>query len=83
MLKIKSESTSFPALLDTASSDTTTYVRSNVIAEDRKDQTGKSLTMYVYDEVQYSKEEYRDYEISKQTADISYVAMMMGVDLYV
>ena len=56
---IKSESTVSPQIIDTTSSKTKVYVRSNITEEVRED-----CTMFIYDEIQYTKEEWADIKMS-------------------
>ena len=88
---VKSESTIKPELIDTTSSNTTVYIRKNIIEKERMDkETGDSTTYYEYDETKLTKEEYKEYlkeleiiDIQKQRADIDYIALMSGIDLEV
>lgn len=79
---IWSESTSPPKLLDTESSSTTVYIRRNITEETKKDEiSGMPYTIYKYEEATVSKEEYQEYMLEKQRADIDYIALMSGIDL--
>lgn len=80
MQRRRSESTVFPETLDLTSSPTTVYVRENIVAEERGEGSTK-VTMYVYDEVEYSREEYGRLVLAQSRADIDYIAIMTGVDL--
>ena len=88
---VKSESTIKPELIDTTSSNTTVYIRKNIIEKERIDkETGDYTTYYEYDEAKLTKEEYQEYlkeleiiDIQKQRADIDYIALMSGIDLEV
>lgn len=80
MQRRRSESTVFPETLDLTSSPTTVYVRENIMAEERGEGSTK-VTMYVYDETEYSREEYDRLVLAQSRADIDYIAIMTGVDL--
>lgn len=80
MQRRRSESTVFPETLDLTSSPTTVYVRENIMAEERGEGSTK-VTMYVYDETEYSREEYGRLVLAQSRADIDYIAIMTGVDL--
>jgi len=82
MLYRKSESLDFPVELDTSTSETTVFVRKNIMVEERTNNDGKT-TVYVFDEYQYSKLEFMDLNLSKNQADIDYISCMTGVDLNV
>ena len=87
----KSESAIKPELIDTTSSETTVYIRKNIIEKERMDkETGESTPHYEYDEAKLTNEEYQEYlkeleiiDIQKQRADIDYIALMSGIDLEV
>ena len=55
---VRSESTVLPIEIDTISSATGVSVRENIVAEERTNQDGTSYTMFVYDETQYTNEEW-------------------------
>lgn len=78
MVKRKSESTVFPMLLEVT--DTTVYLRENVVSEER-DNNGQKTTMFVYDETQYTKAEYESIVVAQTRADTDYIAIMLGVNL--
>lgn len=78
MVKRKSESTVFPMLLE--ATDATVYLRENVVPEVR-DNNGQKTTMFVYDETQYTKEEYQAAVVAQTRADVDYIAIMQGVEL--
>lgn len=80
MQRRRSESTVFPETLDLTSSPTTVYVRENIMAEERGEGSTK-VTMYVYDETEYSREEYDSLILAQSRADIDYIAIMTGVEL--
>lgn len=76
MQKRKSESTVFPESIDITSSESTVYVRENIVAEERE-----GITMWVFDETQYERAEYESIILEQSRADIDYLAIMTGVDL--
>lgn len=78
MVKRKSESTVFPMLLEVT--DTTVYLRENVVPDER-DNNGQKTTMFVYDETQLTKEEYQAAVVAQTRADTDYMAIMLGVNL--
>lgn len=58
----KAESTIYPELIDTTSSNTTVYLRKNVVKKQVKDEeTGETCTRYEYDEAKLTKEQYEEY----------------------
>ena len=75
---IKSESTVSPQIIDTTSSKTKVYVRSNIAEEVQED-----CTMFVYDEIQYTKEEWADIRLGtiETTSDkiVDALAISLGV----
>lgn len=81
MKQIRSESPSFPLELDTVSSETTVFIRENILAEKRTGMDGAITTMYVYDEKQYGREEYGELIAAQNRADIDYLSIMTGVAL--
>ena len=81
MNKRKSESATFPKELDLTSSDTTVYVRSNIVAEERTQMNGETMTMYVYDEIEYTKAEYESQVIAQTRADVDYIAILQEIML--
>lgn len=81
MNKRKSESATFPKELDLTSSDTTVYVRSNIVAEERTQMNGETMTMYVYDEIEYTKAEYESLVIAQTRADVDYIAILQEIML--
>ena len=48
----------YPISPDLESSPTTVYVRDNIREELREQQDGSQILFYVYDEVQYTREEW-------------------------
>lgn len=79
MVLVKSESTVFPMELDISSD--TVYIRENIKVETRKNMDGTTLDFYVYDEKQYTKQEYETMLINQNKADIDYLAIMGGIEL--
>lgn len=79
MIERKSESTVFPLELETT--QTTVYVRTNIVAEERINQDESTLTMFVYDETQYTRAEYESLVVAQTRADVDYIAIMQGVEL--
>lgn len=58
----KSESSVYPEMVDNTSSQYVTYLRKNVVEKQVTDETtGKSHTMYEYDEAKITKEQYAEY----------------------
>ena len=58
----KSESSVYPELVDTTSSNVVVYLRKNVVEKQVKDEiTGETHTMYEYDEAKLTKAEYAEY----------------------
>lgn len=87
----KSQSTVYPDLVDTTSSNTTVYIRKNVTEKwvDNK-VSGDGLIMYEYDEAKLTKAEYKQYleeiqvaSIPQLKADLDYISFMTGIDLEV
>ena len=70
MEKRKSESTAFPLQLERT--ETTVYVRSNIVPEERNS-NGTKVTMYVYDEEQYTPAEYETKTVAQTRADVLYL----------
>lgn len=77
----KSESTVQPLEVDVESSHTTVYIRRNIVKDERADpDTGKTVTVYTYDEAKIPKDEYDRYMQDKTQADIAYLYLMGGLD---
>ena len=70
---LKSESATMPLLIDTESSKTKVYVRSNIVEEVRED-----CTMFVYDEIQYTKEEFANIRIAQLIAENKELDLVVG-----
>ena len=81
MKQVRSESPNFPLELDTTSSETTVFVRNNILAEKRTGMDGAVTTMYIYDETQYTREEHGELMAAQNRADIDYLSIMTGVEL--
>ena len=77
----KAQSDTMPEIVDTTSSNTVNYMRRNII-EKTIEIEGKTQTIYEYEEIKVSKE---DWGIFQQTIDneanIDYIAMMLDVEL--
>lgn len=77
----KAQSAEQPNELDTISSQTTVYLRKNIVEKTTTDENGDKSTYYEYDECKLTKTEYRAYLLEKQRADIDYIALMSDIDL--
>lgn len=72
----KVESTVMPLEIDTESSDMFNYVRKN-IEEVQREEEGKTITMYVYDEAKVLKADWGIYtDLTQAQADIDYLNMI-------
>jgi uncharacterized protein YxeA len=80
MIKRISESLEYPLELDVTSSKTTVYVRENIKSK-TQDNNGEKSTVYIFDEFQYTKEEYLELLVKKNKANLDYLSIMTGVDL--
>lgn len=80
MIKRISESLEYPLELDDRSSKTTVYVRKNIKSK-TQDNNGEKSTVYIFDEFQYTKEEYLELLVKKNKANLDYLSIMTGVDL--
>ncbi len=86
----KSQSTVKPELIDDSSSKYVTYLRKNIVEKQIIDElSGDSYTMYEYDEAKLTKEQYKQYleelsimDIQQQRADIDYIALLSGINLW-
>lgn len=76
----ESESSVSPELEEVT--PTTAYLRKDVeeITVEATE-TEEAYTKYVYQECKMSRQDYADYKHAQSEADISYVALMTGVDL--
>ena len=54
----KAESSELPSMIDDTSSRVYVYVRKNINVEQRTDESGEIITVYVYDEIKIPKEVY-------------------------
>ena len=54
----KAESSELPSTIDDTSSRVYVYVRKNINVEQRTDESGEIITVYVYDEIKIPKEVY-------------------------
>ena len=77
----KAQSAEQPNELDTISSQTTVYLRKNIVEKTTTDENGDKSTYYEYDECKLTKTEYQAYLLEKQRADIDYIALMSDIDL--
>lgn len=80
MIKRISESLEYPLEFDVKSSKTTVYVRENIKSK-TQDNNGEKSTVYIFDEFQYTKEEYLELLVKKNKANLDYLSIMTGVDL--
>ena len=59
----KSESTNYPELVDEVSSNKFVYVRRNITEVEREDESsGKTITIYKYEENKIKKEDWETYK---------------------
>ena len=80
----RSESTVMPEETDLTSSKVYNYVRRNIEEEEREDEEGNTITMYVFEEMKVPKESWGMYlETIQKTANIDYIAMETGIELEV
>lgn len=78
----RSESTVMPEETDLTSSKVYNYVRRNIEEEEREDEEGNTITMYVFEEMKVPKESWSMYlETIQNTANIDYIAMETGIEL--
>ena len=76
MIWYKVESAQEPLKIDTESSHTYNFVHRN-IEEEEREQDGKTMTMYVYEEAKIPKESWELYdELMQAKADIDYLNML-------
>ena len=77
------ESSIRPSDFDTTSSKVYNYVRKDIVEKTREDETtGGNITYYEYKEQKILKQDWNLYEnISDNTANIAYIAMMADIDL--
>lgn len=86
----KSQSSISPELVDTTSSKTTVYLRKDVVQKTETDEiSGEPYTIYEYDEAKLTKSEYEEYlkeleivDIEQQRADIDYICLLLGIDIF-
>lgn len=85
---VKSQSATYPQLIDTTSSKKYVYLRQNVVEVQSEDLNGEIYTTYEYDEAKLTKEEYEQYlkelsvlDIQQQRADIDYILLMTGLEV--
>ena len=85
---VKSQSATYPQLIDTTSSKKYVYLRQNVVEMQSEDMNGETYITYEYDEAKLTKEEYEQYlkelsvlDIQQQRADIDYILLMTGLEV--
>lgn len=85
---VKSQSATYPQLIDTTSSKKYVYLRQNVVEMQSEDMNGETYITYEYEEVKLTKEEYEQYlkelsvlDIQQQRADIDYILFMTGLEV--
>lgn len=86
----KSQSTVRPELIDDHSSKYVTYLRKNIVEKQVTDEMSEEThTVYEYDEAKLTKAEYKQYlteisimDIEQQRADIDYIALLSGIELW-
>ena len=82
----KAESSELPSTIDDTSSRVYVYVRKNINIEQRTDESGEIITVYVYDEIKISKEVYEIFKLEsgneRRISDIEDVLadMLFGGD---
>lgn len=59
----KAESMTLPAIIDDTSSRVYVYVRKNINVEQRTDESGETIIVYVYDEIKIPKEVYEIFNL--------------------
>lgn len=59
----KAESMTLPTIIDDTSSRVYVYVRKNINVEQRIDESGETITVYVYDEIKIPKEVYEIFNL--------------------
>lgn len=59
----KAESMTLPAIIDDTSSRVYVYVRKNINVEQRTDESGETIIVYVYDEIKIPKEVYEIFDL--------------------
>ena len=77
MITVQSESSEYPVLLDTESSNSTVYRRYDVEEKQRENEDGSSQTYYTYTEEQWTKEEWRDAEKDTFDMDVDFRLTML------
>lgn len=66
---VKSQSATYPELIDTTSSKKCVYLRKNVVEVQSEDLNGEIYTTYEYDEAKLIKEEYEQYLVEMNSAE--------------
>lgn len=62
----KAESSELPSTIDDTSSRVYVYVRKNINVEQRTDESGEIITVYVYDEIKIPKEVYEIFKLESE-----------------
>lgn len=74
-----------PQLIDTSSSNTVVYVRRNVREIERTDEmSGDTIHLWQYEEAELTRREFENYfsqVLTKDRADIEFIAMVSDIDL--
>ena len=79
---IKAEANYEPNAVDTTTSRVYNYIRKNIHQEQREDDDGNILTVWVYEEKKISKENWELYKaVERNSANIDYIAMMTDVEI--
>lgn len=82
----KAESSELPSTIDDTSSRVYVYVRKNINVEQRTDESGEIITVYVYDEIKIPKEVYEIFKLEsrneRRISDIEdvFADMLFGGD---
>jgi len=82
----KAESSELPSTIDDVSSRVYVYVRKNINVEQRTDESGEIITVYVYDEIKIPKEVYEIFKLEsrneRRISDIEdvFADMLFGGD---
>lgn len=70
-----------PIEFDTTSSSVVVYHRKNIERVSFNNDDGSVTELWQYDERQMTREEYNEFRIIQNTADIDYISMVMNVKL--
>ncbi len=79
-----------PEPIDMSSSNKNIYLRRNIKEKQKTDKIfSNTFTYYEYEEAKLTKQEYQEYlklaeidDIKRLRADIDYIGLMAGIDLY-